>query len=137
MAQERIGKMRLKGAYAWQSFEKQGSMVTFGSDFPVELANPFFGLHAAVTRQNRENKPDQGWIKSEAITVQQAFKAFTLNAAYAAHQEKILGTLTAGKWADFILIDQDIFTVPPQEIWKTKVLETWVGGVKVFDGNNH
>ncbi|WP_339767806.1 amidohydrolase [uncultured Paraglaciecola sp.] len=137
MAQERIGKIRLEGAYAWQTFEKQGSMVTFGSDFPVELANPFFGLHAAVTRQNRENQPDEGWIKGEAVSVEQAFKAFTLNAAYAAHQEKILGSLTPGKWADFILLDQDIFAIPPQEIWKTKVLETWVGGVKAFDSKNH
>ncbi|GAC32477.1 amidohydrolase [Paraglaciecola polaris] len=133
MAQERIGKERLKGAYAWQTFEKQGSMVAFGSDFPVELANPFFGLHAAVTRQSRQNQPDEGWIKDEAVSIEQAFKAFTLNAAYAAHQEKIIGTLSEGKWADFILVDQDIFTINPQNIWKTKVLETWVGGIKRFD----
>ncbi|MBN24845.1 MAG: amidohydrolase [Alteromonadaceae bacterium] len=133
MAQQRIGKNRLKGAYAWQTFEQQGSIVALGSDFPVELANPFFGIHAAVTRQNRDNQPENGWLKEEAVTVEQAFKGFTYNGAYAAHQEHVIGRLTPGKWADFILVDQDIFTINPQDIWKTKVLETWVGGVKRYD----
>ena len=132
MAEDRVGADRLKGAYVWQTFLKQGSPVAFGSDFPVELSNPFFGLHAAVTRQDRNNSPDKGWIPSEAVTVKQAFRGFTLDAAYAAHQEKILGGLTVGKWADFILIDQDIFTISPQDIWKTQVLETWIAGEKRF-----
>ncbi|MGY0642804.1 MAG: amidohydrolase, partial [Paraglaciecola chathamensis] len=133
MAQQRIGKNRLKGAYAWQTFEQQGSIVALGSDFPVELANPFFGIHAAVTRQNRDNQPENGWLKEEAVTVEQAFKGFTYNGAYAAHQEHVIGRLSPGKWADFILVDQDIFTINPQDIWKTKVLETWIGGVKRYD----
>jgi predicted amidohydrolase YtcJ len=132
MAEDRVGANRLKGAYAWQTFLKQGSPVAFGSDFPVELSNPFFGLHAAVTRQNRNDSPDKGWISSEAVTVKQAFRGFTLDAAYAAHQETILGGLTTGKWADFILVDQDIFTISPQHIWKTQVLETWIAGEKRF-----
>jgi predicted amidohydrolase YtcJ len=132
MAEDRVGTDRLKGAYAWQTFLKQGSPVAFGSDFPVELSNPFFGLHAAVTRQDRNNTPDSGWIPSEAVTVKQAFRGFTLDAAYAAHQEKVLGGLTEGKWADFILIDQDIFTISPQNIWKTQVLETWIVGEKRY-----
>tara|TARA_R110002153_G_scaffold124543_13_gene271074 strand:+ start:22568 stop:24217 length:1650 start_codon:yes stop_codon:yes gene_type:complete len=132
MAEDRLGADRLKGAYAWQTFLKQGSPVAFGSDFPVELSNPFFGLHAAVTRQDRNNSPDKGWIPSETVTVKQAFRGFTLDAAYAAHQDKILGGLTAGKWADFILVDQDIFTISPQDIWKTQVLETWIAGEKRF-----
>jgi len=132
MAKDRVGADRLKGAYAWQTFLKQGSPVAFGSDFPVELSNPFFGLHAAVTRQNRNNSPNKGWIPSEAVTVKQAFRGFTLDAAYAAHQENILGGLTEGKWADFILVDQDVFTISPQDIWKTQVLETWIAGEKRF-----
>lgn len=132
MAQDRLGKARLKGAYAWQTFLKQGSRLAFGSDFPVELANPFYGLHAAVTRQNRQNQPEGGWIPEEAMNIEQAFKAFTWDAAYAAHQDTILGGLSKGKWADFILVDQDIFKVSPQDIWKTRVLETWVAGEKVF-----
>jgi predicted amidohydrolase YtcJ len=132
MAKDRVGAARLKGAYAWQTFLEQGSPVAFGSDFPVELSNPFFGLHAAVTRQDRDNSPDSGWIPSEAVTLKQAFRGFTLDAAYAAHQEKILGGLTQGKWADFILIDQDVFTTSPQNIWKTQVLETWIAGEKRY-----
>jgi predicted amidohydrolase YtcJ len=132
MAKDRVGAARLKGAYAWQTFLEQGSPVAFGSDFPVELSNPFFGLHAAVTRQDRNNSPDSGWIPSEAVTLKQAFRGFTLDAAYAAHQEKILGGLTQGKWADFILIDQDVFTTSPQNIWKTQVLETWIAGEKRY-----
>jgi len=132
MAKDRVGAARLKGAYAWQTFLKQGSPVAFGSDFPVELSNPFFGLHAAVTRQDRKNSPDSGWIPSEAVTLKQAFRGFTLDAAYAAHQENILGGLTEGKWADFILIDQDVFTISPQNIWKTQVLETWISGERRY-----
>jgi predicted amidohydrolase YtcJ len=132
MAEDRIGKIRLKGAYAWHTFLEQGSPLAFGSDFPVELANPFYGLHAAVTRQDRENQPKDGWIPEEALSIKQAFRAFTLDAAYAAHQEQILGGLTPGKWADFILIDVDIFSVEPKNIWKAQVSETWIGGEKRF-----
>lgn len=132
MAEDRVGKARLEGSYAWQTFLQQGSRLAFGSDFPVELANPFFGLHAAVTRQDRENQPKNGWIPEQALTVEQAFKAFTYDAAYAAHQEQQLGSLTKGLWADFIIIDKDIFTIAPSDIWKAQVLETWIAGEQVF-----
>lgn len=135
MAEDRLGKTRLKGAYAWLTFLKQGSRLAFGSDFPVELANPFYGLHAAVTRQDRNNQPKEGWIAEEGVSIQQAFKAFTWDAAFASHQEQILGGLNAGKWADFILVDQDIFSVPEQQLWKTQVLETWIAGKQVY--TNH
>ncbi|MGS2719259.1 amidohydrolase [Paraglaciecola aestuariivivens] len=132
MAEDRVGADRLKGAYAWQTFLQQGSPIAFGSDFPVELANPFYGLHAAITRQDRDNTPRSGWIPNQSVSVEQAFRGFTLDAAYAAHQEDILGGLTVGKWADFILVDQDIFTIAPQQIWKTQVLETWIAGEQRF-----
>ena len=85
-----------------------------------------------MTRQNRQNEPQGGWIKDEAVTTKQAFRGFTLDAAYAAHQEKVLGSLTPGKWADFILLDQDIFEVKPSDIWRTQVLETWIAGYQRF-----
>ena len=135
MAEDRLGKERMEGAYAWKTLIDSGIPLPLGSDFPVELANPFYGLHAAVTRQDRNNQPVAGWYPEQALTIEQAFKGFTLDAAYAAHMEDALGTLTPGKWADFILVDQDIFEVPAQDIWKTKVIQTWVAGEKVFDAN--
>lgn len=133
MAEDRVGKDRIKGAYAWKTFVESGIALPLGSDFPVELANPFYGLHAAVTRQDRDNQPVKGWHPEEALTIEQAFRGFTLDAAYAAHMEDSLGTLTPGKWADFILVDQDIFAVPSKDIWKTQVLETWLAGEKKFE----
>lgn len=132
MAEDRVGHERIKGAYAWRSFLKQGTRIAGGSDFPVESPNPFFGLHAAVTRQDHDGHPPGGWYPKQAMTVTEALRAFTLDAAYAAHQEATQGTLEPGKWADFILIDQDIFKIDPARIWKTRVLQTWVAGKSVY-----
>jgi predicted amidohydrolase YtcJ len=128
MAGDRLGNERLKGAYAWQKFIQQGTIIASGSDFPVELANAFHGLHAAITRQDRNNQPEGGWLAGEKMTPAQALRSFTLDAAYAAHQEKVIGSLEAGKWADFILIDRDVINGNPQDIWKTNVLQTWIAG---------
>ncbi|HEV7432134.1 MAG TPA: amidohydrolase, partial [Steroidobacteraceae bacterium] len=126
MAEDRIGKDRLKGAYAWRTFLDQGTRIAAGSDFPIESPNPFFGLHAAVTRTDRANQPPGGWHSSQAMTLLEAFRAFTLDAAFAQHQEATLGSLEKGKWADFILIDRDLFKIAPEDIWKVKVMQTWV-----------
>lgn len=131
MAEDRLGKDRIKGAYAWRSLLKNKAIIAAGSDFPVEYPNPFFGLHAALTRQDHKNQPREGWYLNEGMTLEEAFRSFTLDAAYSGHQETILGSLELGKKADFIIIDQDIFSIKPTEIWKTKVLETWVNGKKV------
>ncbi|UGQ45751.1 amidohydrolase [Massilia endophytica] len=132
MAEQRVGSQRIKGAYAWRTFLKQGSRIACGSDFPIESPNPFQGIHAAVTRQDMANVPSGGWYKEQAMTLQEAFRCFTLDAAYAARQEKMLGSLEPGKWADFIVTDRDLFTVPASEIGKIGVLETWVGGKQVY-----
>ena len=133
MAEDRIGAERLKGAYAWRSFLDQGSRLVSGSDYPIELANPFHGIHAAVTRQNKANQPEQGWIPEQSITIEEAMRSFTIDAAWAAHQENVLGGLSPGKWADFIIIDQDLFTIPSQDLWKTEVLQTWLAGKRVYE----
>jgi hypothetical protein len=132
MAETRVGPERIKGAYAWRRFMKEGVRIAAGSDFPVESANPFWGLHAAVTRQDHQNLPPGGWYPDQAMTVRQALRAFTLDAAYAGHQEKHLGTLSPGKQADFILVDRDIFKADPKTLWQTKVLETYVAGRRVY-----
>lgn len=132
MAEDRIGPERLKGAYAWRRFLDQGTRIAGGSDFPVESDNPFFGLHAAVTRTDHEGRPPGGWHPEQAMTLIEAFRAFTLDAAYAQHQEQSIGSLEPGKWADFILVDQDLFAIPPADIWKTRVEQTWVAGKKVY-----
>lgn len=132
MAEQRVGAERIKGAYAWRTFLKQGSRIACGSDFPVESPNPFFGIHAAVTRQDAKNQPAAGWHADQAMTVKEAFRCFTLDAAYAAHQENTLGSLEAGKWADFIVIDRDLFKIPAADIHKAAVLQTWVGGRQVY-----
>jgi predicted amidohydrolase YtcJ len=131
MAEARLGAERIKGAYAWRTFLDQGTRIAAGSDFPVESDNPFFGLHAAVTRTDHDGQPPGGWHPEEAMTLLEAFRAFTLDAAYAQHQEKTLGSLEPGKWADFILIDRDLFKMNPADIWKVKVEQTWVAGARV------
>ncbi len=132
MAEKRIGPERIQGAYAWQRFLKQGTIVAGGSDFPVESPNPFYGLYSAVTREDHQGQPAGGWYPQQDMTLTEALRSFTLDAAYAEHAEKTLGTLEPGKWADFILIDHDIFKDPPSRIWNTRVLQTWVGGKQVY-----
>ena len=132
MAEDRVGPQRIKGGYAWKSFLEQGTVVAAGSDFPVEHSNPFFGLYSAVTRMDHSGNPEGGWYPNESLTREEALRAFTLDAAYSAHQEDILGSVEADKWADFILIDENYFDVAASDIWKIKVLETWVAGKKVY-----
>ena len=132
MAGDRLGEERLAGAYAWKSLIDSGAAVAGGSDFPVEYANPFFGLHAAVTRQSQDNQPPGGWLPDQKLTREQTLSLFTENAAWAAHQENVIGKLLPGYAADFILVRDDYFKVPEQDIWKNKVLATYVNGVKVY-----
>jgi len=132
MAEDRIGPQRILGGYAWRRMLDAGVVLANGSDFPVELSNPFYGLYAAVTRQGRDGEPEGGWYADQALTRAEALHSFTLAAAYAARQEDRLGSLEPGKWADFIIIDRDYFTIPAGEIDDILVLETWVAGNKVY-----
>ena len=132
MAEDRIGPQRIKGGYAWRRLLESGAVLANGSDFPVELANPWHGLYAAVTRKSRDGLPEGGWYPGQAITRAEALHSFTLGPAYAAHQEDRLGSLEPGKWADFILIDRNYFEIPASAIDDIQVLETWVAGQRVY-----
>jgi predicted amidohydrolase YtcJ len=136
MAEDRVGAERIRGGYAWQRLLDSGAVIASGSDFPVELANPWHGLYAAVTRQSRGGEPNGGWYVDQALNRAEALHSFTLAAAYAAHQEDRLGSLESGKWADFIIIDRDYFDVPAAEIDDIQVLETWVGGKRVYQAGD-
>ncbi|MFT7289144.1 MAG: putative amidohydrolase YtcJ [Halieaceae bacterium] len=132
MAGDRLGEARLEGAYAWRSLLESGARMAGGSDFPVEPADPFFGLHAAITRQDREGVPPGGWRAEEALSREQAMALFTEDAAYAAHAEKRIGRLLPGYAADFILVRDDIFTVDAAKLWENQVLATVVAGKVVY-----
>ena len=129
----RLGPVRLLGAYAWRSLLNTGVVVPNGSDFPVEQVNPLISFHSAVSRQDARDWPPDGWYPSERMTRDEALRSMTLWPAYAAFQEDVLGSLTPGKFADFVVLDQDIMRCPPELLLKTKVLSTWVGGEKVYE----
>jgi predicted amidohydrolase YtcJ len=131
MAEDRLGPQRIQGAYAWRKLINAGVRLAGGSDFPVELPNPFLGLYAAVTRQDREGRPPGGWYPQEKLTREEALRLFTTDAAYAAHMEHATGSLEPGMWADFIVVDRDYFKIPESEIDDIKVIATYVAGRKV------
>jgi predicted amidohydrolase YtcJ len=134
MAEARMGLDRLQGAYAWRSMLDNRVPLAFGSDFPVESPNPFPGLAAAISREDASGNPPGGWLPQQRISLEQAFAAFTRGGAYAGFAEDRLGTLEPGRMADFLFIDRDIFANPDQrQIRETRVLETWIGGRKVWE----
>jgi len=126
--EDRIGKERAEGGYAWRWFIEAGLVIPCGSDFPVESNNPMLGIYAAVTRQDEKGWPQKGWFPQHRMTRQEAVKGFTIWAAYAAFQEKVLGSIEKGKLADFTVLDKDILEIEPKEILNTKVVYTIVGG---------
>ncbi len=131
--EERIGTERARGAYAWASLLRSGARIPAGSDFPVEPPNPFLGFYACITRSDTDGEPDGGWQPQERMTRTEALRAFTLDAAYAAFQEDICGSLEIGKSADFVVLDRDIMTCRPREILGTRVLRTVIRGETVYE----
>jgi predicted amidohydrolase YtcJ len=132
-AANRLGLGRLLGAYAWRSLLNTGVVVPNGSDFPVEAVNPLFSFHSAVSRQDADNWPTGGWMPEQRMTRYEALESMTMWPAYAAFQERIMGSITPGKLADFVILDRDIMTVPEQDILGTSVLATYIGGKAVYE----
>jgi predicted amidohydrolase YtcJ len=130
-AGERLGPERLRGAYAWRSLLATGVRIAGGSDFPVESPNPFFGIHAAVTRRPR-NGEDPAWQPEQRMTREEAVRSFTSWNAYAARQEDALGTLEVGKHADLVVLSDDVFTCPDARIPDIRPTLTLVAGDIVF-----
>ena len=132
MAEARLGAARLAGAYAWKSMLANGARLAFGSDYPVESPNPFEGWAAGYTRQDAQGQPFGGWRPEEAVSREQAWKSFTIDAAYAGFGEKLFGHLAPGMLADFIVVDRDPLLASPSDLRRTVVLETWVGGARMY-----
>lgn len=134
-APNRLGFSRTIGAYAWRSLLNTGVIIPNGTDFPVEEVDPFKTFHSAVTRQDENNWPVGGWFPDQRMTREEALKSMTIWPAYAAFQERELGSLSVGKYADFVILDQDIMRVAPEAILGTHVLATYVGGRPVYQKN--
>lgn len=131
MAEARLGPDRLDGAYPWRSVLDYGGRLAFGSDAPVEPADPFAGLAAAISRTDADGQPFGGWFPQQTVSREQALAGFTSGAAFAGYAEGRFGRLVPGERADFLLVDRDPLLAAPDEIRQTQVAEVWIGGVKV------
>jgi len=127
-----IGPERASRAWAWRSIEQKDGAIAFGSDWPVVTLNPWPGVETALTRQTDDGNPLGGFVPRERLSLEDTIQAYTLGAAFAGHREQSEGSLEAGKLADLILLDRDLFKIEPTEIGKTEVLMTVVGGKIVY-----
>ena len=127
-----IGPERASRPWVWHSIQDKGGALAFGSDWPVVTLNPWKGVQTAVTRQTHEGKPEGGFVPSQRLGMEDTIRAYTLGAAFAGRREKTEGSIEPGKLADFILLDQDLFSIEPSQIDKTEVLFTVVGGKFVY-----
>jgi hypothetical protein len=129
----RIGAERCKTTYACCSLLNAGATLAFGSDWTVAPLDPLTGIYAAVTRQTQDGKHPKGWIPEQKLSMEETVRAYTAGSAFAEFTEKSKGTLSAGKLADIVMLDRDIFKIEPEEILKTKVMLTIMDGRVVFE----
>jgi predicted amidohydrolase YtcJ len=129
---ERHWGARCSGAYAWRCLLASGAVLAFGSDAPVEDPDVLRGIHAAVTRQLPDSTPPGGWYPEQRLTVAEAVYAYTMGSAYASGEERSKGSLSVGKQADLIVLSQDIFALPPEELLHTQVEMTLIAGEVVY-----
>jgi predicted amidohydrolase YtcJ len=133
--EEKIGKERLKGTYPFNSLIKAGVKVCFGSDWTVVPLNVIDGIYSAVTRFVEGNEEGEGWIPEEKISVREAVDCYTINAAYASFEEDKKGSIKEGKLADFVVLNKNIFEIPPEDINSTEVDLTIFDGKIIYKNN--
>ena len=131
--EKRIGSERAKGAYAWKSLADAGAILAFGTDYQVEPLNPMEGLYASVTRKDRLGEEGDGWHSEQKIKMEDAMKYYTLGSAYSQFMEDRKGMIKTGCLADIVILDKDLLTIPENEIMKTKVDYTIIGGKIVYN----
>jgi predicted amidohydrolase YtcJ len=131
-AEKRIGAERIKTTHVYRSLLNNGTVVAFGTDWPVAPLNPLYGIYAAVTRRTLDGKNPNGWIPDEKISVEDAIKCYTLNSAYASFEENIKGSIEVGKLADFVVLSDDILTIDPVKIKEVKIEMTVFNGDIVY-----
>ena len=131
-AEDRLGEERLKNAYALKKLLQQAGKIALGTDFPVENPNPFYTFYAATARKDLSGFPREGFQIENALSREEALKGMTIWAAYANFEENEKGSLEVGKFADFIILNQDIMEIPLDKVPQTKVLATYIGGEKVY-----
>ena len=132
-AEEAIGPERIKTTYPFKSLLNNKATLAFGSDWAVAPASPIMGIYAAVGRQTLDGKNPNGWVPEQKITAEDALLAYTKNAAYASFEENIKGSLAVGKLADFVVLSDDLTKISSEKIKTVQVLQTYVGGEKVYD----
>lgn len=131
-AEERLGRERMHTAYRLESLLEENGVIALGSDFPVESINPLYGFHAAITRRDGHGFPEGGFLPDEKLSRKEALKGMTIWAAYANFEEHEKGSIEAGKFADFVILEKDIMKVDPSEIRDTKVVATYLAGKRVY-----
>lgn len=130
--EKRLGKERAELTFAWKTLMDSGLVLTGSADAPVESFNPLLGIYSAVTRRGWDGSPAEGWNPQEKLTPYEAVCLYTKNAAYASYEEKKKGTLEKGKFADFAVLNEDIFRVEPEKIRSLYVEQTYLGGARVY-----
>lgn len=131
-AETKIGPERAKTTYAFESLRRAGAVLAFGSDWTVAPLSPILGIYAAVTRRTLDGRNPGGWVPAEKVSVEESVRAYTVNGAWVEFAEAVKGSIAAGKLADLIVLDRDIFAIPPEEIATAKVRMTVVDGRIVY-----
>jgi|AntRauTorckE6833_2_1112554.scaffolds.fasta_scaffold07078_2 predicted amidohydrolase YtcJ len=134
-AEDRLGAERVKHAYAYKTLLKNAGIVALGTDFPIEKVNPFLTFYASVARKDLNNYPKDGFNADEKLSRKETLKGMTIWAAYSNFEENEKGSIEAGKFADFVILDQDPMEIEEAEIPETKVLFTYIDGEKVYQSN--